>query len=540
MTVFPVIVRELRASARQPFTYNLRLLGVAALLLATVLFSTFVGLEPGRGRLLFSALHCTLFGAIWVLVPMLTADCLSRERREGTLGLLFMTPLNGTDIVVAKSLAQGLRAVTLWLAVLPVMTICFLLGGVSWAEAALSVVINADVMCWALAAGLLASAWSKSWLRALLLAVMLALAFHMLLNAVAGGLMWKAVRFRWQYSQLGLSGVAMGLGLLTNGGGRGYIDFWGRGGGWQAGLGRGGEAFWVLAQTSVLSLLALAIAMLIAGARLRRCWREEPPSARQVWLQKTFCTPVLWLSFFSRWMRRKLERNPIGWLEQRTWSGRLVTWGWLAVLVSIYSTFFTTRSWYDGNHEVHEFLALLLVVSMAASAAGSFRRERESGVLELLLVSPLQERHIIQGRLKGLWSQFAPAAGLILLVWAYTSLTFKTRYGNAAGAVVFFLSTLLTLPVFGLYYSLCCRNFLTALLSTLGVGLLLPLALIELVGSRLKAATPWRPWQDQPFWETRVALAGLACQLVLGAFWWYRLGRRLRKRTFPLERPQVA
>jgi len=37
---------------------------------------------------------------------------------------------------------------------------------------------------------------------------------------------------------------------------------------------------------------------------------------------------------FSAWMLRKLERNPIGWLEQRTWTGRLVTWGWFAVIMS--------------------------------------------------------------------------------------------------------------------------------------------------------------------------------------------------------------
>ncbi len=135
MTVFPVIVRELRASSRQPFTYYLRLLGVAALLAASVLFGLKFGFAPTFGRLLFSALHCTLLGAIWVLVPLLAADCISLERREGTLGLLFLTPLKGTDIVVAKGLAHGLRAVTLGLAVLPVLTIPFLLGGVSWSEA---------------------------------------------------------------------------------------------------------------------------------------------------------------------------------------------------------------------------------------------------------------------------------------------------------------------------------------------------------------------------------------------------------------------
>src|ERR1035438_10124324 len=153
MTVLPVIARELRASARQPFTYYLRVLGVAALLLASVLFGLQVGFEPTYGRQLFAALHAALFGAIWLLVPMLTADCISRERREGTLGLLFMTPLKGTDIVVAKGLAHGMRAVTLGMAVGPVLTIPFLLGGVSWIEALLAVVINANAICWALAAG---------------------------------------------------------------------------------------------------------------------------------------------------------------------------------------------------------------------------------------------------------------------------------------------------------------------------------------------------------------------------------------------------
>ena len=102
MTVLPVIARELRASARQPFTYYLRVVGVAAMLLACLLFGLDHGFETGMGRELFWALHCTLFGAIWVLVPMLTADCISRERREGTLGLLFMTPLQGADIVMVK------------------------------------------------------------------------------------------------------------------------------------------------------------------------------------------------------------------------------------------------------------------------------------------------------------------------------------------------------------------------------------------------------------------------------------------------------
>ena len=107
------------------------------------------GFGASMGGALFGSLHFTLFWAIWILVPLLTADCISRERREGTLGLLFMTQLKANDIVVAKGLAHGLRALTLWLAVLPVVTIPFLMGGVSWPEVVLSAAINFSAICWA-------------------------------------------------------------------------------------------------------------------------------------------------------------------------------------------------------------------------------------------------------------------------------------------------------------------------------------------------------------------------------------------------------
>src|SRR5207302_951997 len=175
------------------------------------------------------------------------------------------------------------------------------------------------------------------------------------------------------------------------------------------------------------SLLALALAALAAGAKTARVWQEEPPSARQRWLEKTFCTPVIWLDFFRRWMRRKLERNPIGWLEQRTWSGRLITWGWFGVIVSLLSATITERNFFSGDDVIEILLACLLIGSLAMTAAGSFRRERESGVLELLLVSPVGEREIIFGRLRGLWGQFLPAFGLLLAIWCYFISIFPNR-----------------------------------------------------------------------------------------------------------------
>jgi len=526
MTVLPVIARELRASARQPFTYYLRVVGVTTLLLASLLFGLHYGFEPALGRRLFGALHGTLFGAIWLLVPMLTADCISRERREGTLGLLFLTPLTGTDIVVAKGLVHGLRALTLSLAVVPVLTVPFLMGGVSWSQAALSVLVNANAMCWALSAGLLSSAWNKEWLRALVGAALLACAFLLLLCAGTGWFLLHTVS-PGQLRQFDINwdrSVGAGLFVLSN------VSYdWSSYFPW----GSTGKMSSALGQTTLVSLLMLVAAVLVAGAKTRRSWQEEPPSRRQVWMQRTFCTPVLWLSFFRRWMRRKLERNPIGWLEQRTWSGRLVTWGWFAVLISIYSAVLTDRHFFQDANPLQEMMAWLLAGSMAMSAAASFRRERETGVLELLLVSPLGENQILSGRLRGLWGQFLPAVVLLLAVWSYLS-SFLAA-GASGGVVLFFAVTFLSMPVIGLYFSLRCRNFITAFLATVGLGLLLPLVLSDLVRAiwlTYAFSAPRLSWQMRPSFSAAV------CQGILAVVCWDRLLLRLKKRAFPLERTE--
>jgi ABC-type Na+ efflux pump permease subunit len=66
-------------------------------------------------------LNRTLLFAFWVLVPLMTADCVSREKREGTLGLLFLTPLTVFDVIAGKAAIHVLRALTLFLAALPLL-----------------------------------------------------------------------------------------------------------------------------------------------------------------------------------------------------------------------------------------------------------------------------------------------------------------------------------------------------------------------------------------------------------------------------------
>jgi ABC-type transport system involved in multi-copper enzyme maturation permease subunit len=127
--VWPVVQREMRETARRPLNYWLRVLGASV---GVVIFWV-VGLarEPDSfiGNQLFTNIHRLVLFLICAIVPALTSDCIARERRDGTLGLLFMTPLTASGIVVGKVVAQVMRALTLWLAVTPLLAIPFLYGG---------------------------------------------------------------------------------------------------------------------------------------------------------------------------------------------------------------------------------------------------------------------------------------------------------------------------------------------------------------------------------------------------------------------------
>src|SRR5688572_10183627 len=90
--LWAVVGRELRVAARRRSTYWTR---AVAVLLGTLLFvwmleisSAFAG-SAQAGRALFSALtFCAWLSCVFA-GAFLTADCLSEEKREGTLGLLF-------------------------------------------------------------------------------------------------------------------------------------------------------------------------------------------------------------------------------------------------------------------------------------------------------------------------------------------------------------------------------------------------------------------------------------------------------------------
>src|ERR1051326_7778994 len=133
MTFLPIVARELRVAARRRGTYGARL-GAA---LAALAIGCWIMLMPQwrapqtLGMALFVALSIIAYVYSLLAGIFTTADCLSEEKREGTMGLLFLTDLKGYDIVLGKLAATSLNAFYGMLAIFPVMAIPLLAGGVT-------------------------------------------------------------------------------------------------------------------------------------------------------------------------------------------------------------------------------------------------------------------------------------------------------------------------------------------------------------------------------------------------------------------------
>src|SRR5437016_3325110 len=111
MTIWPVLERELRRASRIPTTWFGRFIAALVTSVSGIwLFWVFyrIGMGATGGRHMFTALTWVIFAQCLLSGASRTADCLSEEKREDTIGLLFLTHLKARDIVLGKLFAKAL------------------------------------------------------------------------------------------------------------------------------------------------------------------------------------------------------------------------------------------------------------------------------------------------------------------------------------------------------------------------------------------------------------------------------------------------
>jgi hypothetical protein len=187
----PVLERELRVQSRRRETYWIRFaVGLLGLLvtLPQILSGAGAGVASGTGATLLGAQTALVF-ILCCAASLLSCDLISAERREGTLGLLFLTRIKAKDVLAGKLLSVGLVSLCALGAIFPVILIAVFAGGVSGSEICRKGVALLFTLLLCLAAGLCASATHRDRFKAIQQAVLtvLFLVFIPLLFQPPGG-----------------------------------------------------------------------------------------------------------------------------------------------------------------------------------------------------------------------------------------------------------------------------------------------------------------------------------------------------------------
>ncbi len=173
MTSLSIVERELRVRARQRFTSWIRVGVAATAMLISLMWLQYTSRSsPAEtSRMVFSLLTWLCFALCLFEGARQTADTLSGEKREGTLGLLFLTDLGGLDITLGKFAAASVQSFYGLLAVFPVLGITLAVGGVTAGEFWRTQLALLTTLFLAAAGGLWVSARSHDELRAVLAVV---------------------------------------------------------------------------------------------------------------------------------------------------------------------------------------------------------------------------------------------------------------------------------------------------------------------------------------------------------------------------------
>jgi ABC-type transport system involved in multi-copper enzyme maturation permease subunit len=399
----PIVRRELLEILRTRKAFAVQAgVGLACLLLALVRWPTedVADLSGARSLQVLSIVGYGLLTGVLLLVPAFPATTLVREKNQGTLALLFNTPLSPLSIYVGKLGGVLGFTATLLAMTLPAAAACYALGGSAHESGILALygVLSLAVVQLATLA-LLVSSRSESTAGALraTYALVLALVFltlgpYTFLHAAGGPAATFASWLRC------LSPIPPVMEIL------GHADVGSHG--MSPGTGAVGR-YLVLAPLACLAFAGATVAglnhRLFDRARPAGVMTEDRPGLAKVLRRLVFLVdPQRRAGGMSLWV------NPIMIKEVRArrfgrahWTLRLIALSAILSLGLCYVAASGALGW--GVEVIGGVLVLLqvalLIVFAPSLASPLFSAERETGAWRLLCMTPLSAGRILRGKL---------------------------------------------------------------------------------------------------------------------------------------------
>jgi ABC-type transport system involved in multi-copper enzyme maturation permease subunit len=423
VSIDPVLVRELRLSARNPLIYVLRVMAVAALAgvvwnaaqtgpLVSALAS--VSEYAALGRELFRGVSWILFTFATLSALAAAAESVVREARAGTLGLLSLTPLGERRLLKGKWRAAMTQSVLAVLTASPALAACAYLGGVNAWHVATAVLTALGSASLAAAFGLRASVQAEAAGPAL----------------VKGAVLYAG----WALVPLLLSIPTAGIGLFAGVFGHPFYAAW-----VIDDTRRTGDGIEISALSSlVVSLLFCAQSLAGSAAKLAMRVKEIPDPEFPDPLYEPIPSRSF-LSWIPGWTRRGevWDRAPQLWKDLATRPAARMPLGgrFLVFVVVPTACYFLLLADQGRNLSAFAALGVLFAGSALLAGASLFAPERRRRTLDLLLASPLPASRVVGAKL--LSGPAAPEALLLLVFFVFAVLVYGARCAHPAGPALF-------------------------------------------------------------------------------------------------------
>lgn len=529
MTFLPIVERELRVSARKRGTYWSR---VAVALISTVIggcifLPNFDKPETVIGPMIFLGLSILGFCYCLLAGRRFTVDCLSGEKREGTLGLLFLTDLKGHDVVLGKLAATSLNGFFSLLALLPVLAVPLMMGGISNSQFWRMALVLVSTFFFSLAIGIYASAAHRTINRAagtnlgLMFLFALAIPFlalftvHYFLPSPRPSLIpWPAFStspiFAFVFSFDPNYRIAP-------------------------------SGFWC----SMATINALTCLLIYRAARIvPHSWQDRLTPPPQISPPRTSQRSLSCREAAKRsaYRKRLLDINAFYWLAAR--DRRKPLWVWLFLVFAsvwwIWGWLGSGDNWFDISVAVTSAFILNTTLKfwIALEAGQRLAEDKKSGALELLLSSSLTDRDIVRGQWLALRRQFLwPTLTIVILEFLF--LWPNAPFGNtrsqlficlAAGALML-VADMLTLFLVAVYQALAARSPAYAASLTVLFVMFLPGLVLILLVAATNIFAEWLEFEG-PGWKFWLAVwvgLGLATDLLFGLIAWRKLQTNFRQ-----------
>lgn len=512
-----IVARELRVASRRRGTFW----GRSAIALAALAAAAWVFLVDWRapvartGQDLFIALLWVL--AIYSLTVGIrhTAERVSEERREGTLGLLFLTDSRGLDVVLGKLASATIHSLYGLVATLPVLAIPFLTGGVGprqYLRVALTLIV---CLMYSLTLGLWMSTWFTRERRA---AVATALWILFISIGPVGLMFLDAITRNRSQPRFGLCACSPTLALLLAADPMGAPPAVAR-----------------LFGPSLFCMAGQALVFIFwAAHRVRRLARSDPVTGLGRVLGNLKHRWSHGGPAAQRFRRRRLDLNPFFWLAARDRLKPLYVWTFVAVYAAGWTALFTLVHplWREMGTGAYIMMIIGLHVPLKVwigfAATGRVAEDRGSGALELLLSTPLSLAEIRAGHMRALYRQFGAVLLLVLLVnMTFNRLAMQQSYSGDDTTLVFFIShsgmliaDFYALAWGGLWAAVRSRNTTAAAGSVFGRVLLLPWLILGVLAALLAlyrqvSGPAWTPFPKEATLILLWLVVGLGVDLMI-------------------------